>query len=172
MPYITIAQLEVDYGAREILQLSDKENLKVRNDTRVQSAIDRAAAMMDVSLGKCYTLPLTMANGSTLDATTAMLLREWNGRLARFLLTDDARLGGTAEQAPHETRARYIETKKQLDALDPSKKGGCMLLRGVKLRDDTVDAAAGAPTVIFGDSGAVFQRSPADSSEYDERVFE
>lgn len=171
MPYTTIAYLEEDYGAREVLQLSDKAGAKVRDDARVQSAIDRGAAMMDAELGRCYALPLAMGDGSPLTAGLQMLLREWNGRYARFLLTDDARLGGSAEQAPHETRARYIETKKRLEALNPAVRGGCALLLGVRLLESTVDAASGAPTVIFGDSGRLFGRDVADSEEFEDREF-
>lgn len=168
MPYITIAQLELAYGAREVLQLSDKDGLKVRNDARLQDAIDRASAIMDMSLGKCYVLPLVMADGSALSATITAQLREWCGRITRFLLTDDARLGGTAETAPHETRARYNETTKLLNALDPTKAGGCVLLPGVMLLDTTVDAARNGSDVIFGDSGRVFGRP----DDIDEQRFE
>ena len=127
--------------------------------------------MLDADLGRCYALPLAMADGSALSGTVTMLLREWNGRYARFLLTDDARLGGTADSAPHETRARYVETRKRLEALNPAVRGGCALLPGVKLLDNTVDAASGEPTVIFGDSGNVFGRSVADAAEFEDREY-
>lgn len=172
MSYTTIAQLEVDYGVREILQLSDKSNAKVRDDVRLQSRIEDATAMIDGALGRCYVLPLVMADGSALPPRITVLLREWCGRITRFLLTDDARLGGTADQAPHETRARYTEITKLLGGLDPSKKGGCVLLPGVKLLDTTVDAASAAPTVIFGDSGNVWGRSARDSAQFADRDFE
>ncbi len=165
MPYITIAQLEIDYGAREVLQLSDKANTKTRDDVRLQSAIDRASAQLDMALGKCYVLPLVMSDGSALATNLTFTLREWCGRITRFLLTDDARLGGTAETAPHETRARYLEVTKALNALDPTKAGGCLLLPGVKLLDSTADAARESPDVIFGDGGRVFGRDPNDIAE-------
>jgi phage gp36-like protein len=165
MPYITIAELETDYGAREVLQLSDKNNTKVRDDVRLQSAIERASAQLDMALAKCYVLPLAMSDGSALAANVTFTLREWCGRIARFLLTDDARLGGTAESAPHETRARYLEVTKALNALDPTKAGGCLLLPGVRLLDTTVDAARNGADVIFGDSGRVFGRDPGDIAE-------
>lgn len=172
MTYTTIANLEEDYGAREILQLSDKTNAKVRDDVRIQARINAASATIDAALGKCYVLPLVMADGSALEPRITLLLREWCGRITRFLLTDDARLGGTADQAPHETRARYTEITKLLGGLDPSKKGGCVSLPGVKLLDTTVDAASAAPTVIFGDSGNVWGRSARDASEFADREFE
>ncbi len=170
MPYITIAQLELAYGAREVLQLSDKDGLKVRNDARVQDAIDRAAAEIDLALARCYVLPLVMSDGSPLTTTVLMMLREWNARGARFLLSDDARQGGgiVGNQAPTEAHSRYFQSRKQLDALDPTKAGGCVLLPGVMLLDTTVDAARNGSDVIFGDSGRVFGRP----DDIDEQRFE
>lgn len=170
MAYITINELDQDYGAREITQLSVKDGSDVRDVGRVQSCIDRGASRLDALLSKCYVLPLVMADGSPLTPSVLMLLRDWNGCYARFLLTDDGRLGGSADSAPTETRARYLEIKKSLEALNPDKKGGCLLVPGVKLLDSTVDAASATPNVHFGDSGRVFGRE-ADSAEFRDREF-
>jgi phage gp36-like protein len=166
MAYITIAQLIVHYPEDEITQLSDRANTGVRVDPVIQSAIDRASAMIDANLSKCYALPLTGVNGAALPSWILIRLEEMCGRITRFLLTEDARLGGTAEQAPHETRARYIEEMKLLGGLNPNKVGGCLLLPGAKLLDSTADAANEAPNVLFTDQGRVFARDPDMSDEF------
>jgi phage gp36-like protein len=171
MPYITITQLLLHYPAREITQLSDRDNTGVRNDLVIQSVIDRASAMIDAALAKCYVLPLTPAEGTTLPSWITLWLEETCGRITRFLLTEDARLGGTADQAPHETRARYTEVMKQLTGLNPNAVGGCLLLAGAKLLPSTADAASEEPNVLFTDQGRVFGRDVDTSEEFATRTW-
>lgn len=154
MAYVTIAQLNTHYGAREVLQLSDKSNAKTLDAARVQSAIDRAAALIDTALSRCYALPLAMADGSALAPHIAATLEEWNGRIARYLLTDDVRpLNEDAQMSAAEVR--YRDVRRTLAEMGPGLKGGCVYFNGlIGASQPALESA-----VEFGDEGSFFGRT-------------
>lgn len=159
MAYITLEQLRIDYSPRELLQLSDRNSSNASDDVVLQRAVDRAAAIIDTELARCYALPLTPAPGyAEIPSHVLITLSEWNGRVARYLLWDDQRGNGSDPKADSEPTRRYKEVTTKLEACTPET--GCKLLIGVALNPNAA-AAAGGPgdNVIFGDEGSFFGRT-------------
>lgn len=166
MAYITIAQLLVHYSENKIVQLSDKGNAGVRDDVVLQKAIDRATAIIDGALSKCYVLPLAMADGSALPSWMTMRLEEMCGRITLYTLAEDTMEAISPKPA---VQARYEEEMKTLGALDPGKRTGCAWLPGVALNPASVDGANDVPNVMFHDDGNTFGRNRRDNSEFADR---
>jgi phage gp36-like protein len=122
MSYIlNIAQLETRFGAREILEASDRERLGERDDTVVQAALDRAEGELEARCRGRYTLPLSPFG----DFEQGLV-----GDIARYYLHEN--------RAPEEVETRYAAAMAALDGIG---NGGVHL--GAALV--TGGAAAGAP---------------------------
>lgn len=160
MAYITLDQLRIDYSARELLQLSDRNSSNIADEVVLQRAIDRAAAMIDAELSRCYVLPITpRPPRSVVPEHVLLTLSEWNGRIARYLLWDDQRGNGADPKADSEPTRRYKEVMSRLKDCDPSKDCGCELFADLALNPRAAAAAGGAAdSVVFGDSGSRFGR--------------
>lgn len=61
MAYLTTAELEQRIGAREVVQLSDRENERAANQAVIDAAISDAEAEANGYLGVRYPLPLDAA---------------------------------------------------------------------------------------------------------------
>lgn len=123
---LTIAQLETRFGAREILEASDREGLGERDDAVAQAAIDRAEAVLEAHCRGRYTLPLS---------TT--------GALEQGLVADIARYYLHENRAPEEVEGRYKSAMNTLGAIAR----GDVRLDAAQV---TGSSAAGAPQFTGG----------------------
>jgi phage gp36-like protein len=138
MSYIlTIAQLEIRFGAHEILEASDRERLGERDDAVVQAALDRAEDALEARCRGRYTLPLSPVG----DYEQGLI-----GDIARYYLHEN--------RAPEEVEIRY---KTALDTLRNIGSGN-VRLGAARV---TGAAAAGAPQ-FSGDTPVMGRDNTSD----------
>lgn len=122
MAYATVQDLISRFGQRELVQLTDLDNLPPTtvNEARVQLALDDASALVDAYIGQAYKLPLTgcakpvTVPGEDPEYVTPPLLVQLTSDLARFNLYDDL--------APeNEVARRQAAAIKQLGAIGEGK---------------------------------------------------
>lgn len=57
--YATIEDMELAFGAAFVLKLSDRDNLRVRNDAALNSVLTKATSFANSYVDKKYAVPLT-----------------------------------------------------------------------------------------------------------------
>ncbi len=56
--YATIADMELAFGVQFVLKLSDRDNLKARNDAALNSVLTKASSLANSYIDKKYSIPL------------------------------------------------------------------------------------------------------------------
>jgi len=100
MPYATQADLEIRFGAAEILQLADRNGDDVADSGVIAGALAEADAEIDAHLAARYTLPL---------ATVPEILTRLACDIARYRLA--------ADNPMEEVRKRYEDARRMLESL-------------------------------------------------------
>ena len=146
MPYATQQQLADRYGARELVQVTDKAQPPTGavNTATVDRALADADSEIDSRLGLRYAVPLTAPPAIVLDVAC---------RIARYKLHED--------RATEKVRNDYQDAIKFLDSVA----AGRAILPGVTVPQgdsaegvNTSAAAVRAPEPVF--TGALLERMP------------
>ena len=116
MIYATVQDMVDRFGALELIQLTDTENIppSVIDDARIDVKLSDAQSFVDGYVGQVYRLPLTgcvkFGAGGTVDHVPPPVLTRLTCDLARYYLYDDL--------APeNEVYRRYLAAVKELEAI-------------------------------------------------------
>ncbi|WP_219211929.1 gp436 family protein [Variovorax boronicumulans] len=115
MRYAALTDMTARYGERELIQLTDPDNLAI-DVARVELKLDDAQAVVDASVGRVYRLPLrgcarpATAPGAEVTYEVPPQLKRIACDLARYYLYDEA--------APEEEiYRRFKAAKAELEAI-------------------------------------------------------
>lgn len=114
--YATVADMVARFGALELIQLTDADNIppSTLNTARVEIKLADAAAFVDGYVGQVYRLPLSgcakVGVGGVTEYVPPPVLTRLSCDLARYYLYDDL--------APeHEVYRRYKAALRELEAI-------------------------------------------------------
>lgn len=118
MDYATVQDLIARFGERELIELTDPDDLAQVKDAKVNTVLGDAHAFVDGYVGKVYRLPLPgctkpapmPGNANAVEMVAPPLLTRMVCDVARYYLYDDL--------APeHEVYIRFKATTKELEAI-------------------------------------------------------